>query len=236
MVICEKCKTEDPEGNQFCANCGNSFVSAVSANLPTSPPQTQTWSVPEGNQPQEFSWKTVNLIIGGVAGLAILLLTVWFLMTKFSLSSGPVKTWNNITPGITTKSEVVSRLGSPQQEKVEDLGNLLLYDSGTPSFPNVVISDEKSGKVLGELVSVTNETEGKKYYQEMLSLGKPEKIMFSTYQQFSKIFIFSQKGITYSTNEATKTVDAVHFYVPTTLSDYLSRYGKFYSEKDEYKF
>lgn len=188
------------------------------------------------NSPRKFPWKAVVVILLMLGVLAIFLFEFWSIFSRLGLSPTKLSTWNNTTPGVTTKNEVVSKLGPPQQEKMEELGNLLMYDSGTQSFPNVVIYDNKSEKVLGELVSVTNETDGKKYYQEMLSLGKPEKIMFSTYQQFSKIFIFPQKGITYSVNEATKTVDAVQFYVPTSLSNYLSKYGGFFNEEDKFKY
>lgn len=175
----------------------------------------------------------INLLIGSVAALAILLLVAVSLISRSNLVSN---SWNGIIPGKTTKTEVVGKLGSPQEDIPEPFGQSLIYPSGIKALPNTVIYDKTTNVVLGTLVSVSDENQAKQYYQEMQKMGKPEKVTYGTYLQFSKIYIFASKGITYSANENTKMVDGFQYYVPTKLDNYLSQFGKFFSDQNPSQF
>lgn len=196
---------------------------------------TVNLQTPEGRQVKKLPWLKLNIVLGVAAVLTIFLLAVWFMAVRFNLLSAQLNTWNNIIPGETTKTEVIKKLGNPLEDKIESFGQVMTYDSGIKALPNTIIYDKKTGKVVGTLVTVTDKVQAEKLYQEMLKLGKPEKVMYSTLLQFSRIYIFAQKGITYSVNEELKRVDGLHCYPPTTLTNYLSEYGKYYSEESKFQ-
>jgi len=204
----------------------------MDTNTFTSQPATNNISQPSSpvNQVSRATfWLKIQALIGVLLGLPVL---IWFILRLNSPTK--ISSWNDIIPGQTTKIEVINKLGNPLEEKAESFGQIMTYDSGIKALPNTIIYDTTTGKVSGTLITVSDKAQAENFYQEMLKLGKPEKIMYSKYLQFSKIYIFAQKGISYSANETTKTVDAIHYFQPTTLDKYLSQFGGFFSEDNPY--
>ncbi len=206
----------------------------VVPTIPSSPPPTSVPSSAPAPITNQSSSKSKLLVIGTL--ILLLVVVLGFGLFYFTQDLFITNSWKGIKPGVTTKDQVVSILGQPKQDIKMPFSRGMVYDSGLVGLPNIVIYDETTGKVEGTLIEVTDQNEARKYYQEKQGLGKPEKIMYSSYSGFSKIVIFPQKGITYSANDVTKMVDGIQLYVPITLADYLSKYGKFFNEQSEYQY
>lgn len=144
--------------------------------------------------------------------------------------------WKDITPGITSREDLIKKLGEPQKEIDLGWAKGVAYASGIDVLPNTVLFDE-TGKVVSDmLVVVSSESQGRRYYDEMTSLGAPERIMYSRMFRASKIFIFASRGVAFSADGSTKLVDGVHYYRQTTTEDYLKKYGQFFDEKNARQF
>lgn len=151
----------------------------------------------------------------------------------FSVSQSPELTkWQGIVPGQSLKSDVITKFGSPLKEDTNPkLGSVLLYDSKIAVLPNTVIYSQQTNKVSDTFLTITNQADGQNLYRKMGSLGKPEKVLYSRLLTDSEIYIFATKGVTYSANPDTKMVDSVHYYLPTTLNGYLTKYGEYFNKE-----
>ena len=184
-----------------------------------------------GSRARRLPWPVIIIFLF----IAIVGLSLIFSLDYISGQGKLTNHWQGIIPGKTTKDEVISKLGKPQEEETRSFGSVLLYDSGIKALPNTIIYNPGTGKVEGTLVAVSASKQGQSLYNQMKSLGKPGKIMYSRLYQGAKVYIFASKGITYSADDSQKVIDSYHIYSPTSLTNYLSEYGKYYSENDPFE-
>lgn len=208
----------------------------METNITTPPVPNIQQPAPQVSQVKGFPWKIINILLGVIVVFALFLLGVWFIFPRFVSSPAGTEKWQSIIPGKTSKTEAVRLLGKPQGENEFPFGKGLTYESGIKTIPNTIIIDQKSDQVKGVFLTVSDEKKAKDFYQEMQKLGNPEKVMYSRMLQFSKIYIFASKGITYSADEITKMVDGIHYYQPTTLETYLSEYGSYFASENPFRY
>lgn len=208
----------------------------METNITTPPVPNIQPPVPQTVKAKEFTWKIINILLGVTAIFALFLLGGWFILSRLSFPPAGADKWQSVVPGKTSKNELVRLLGKPGQETELFLGKGLNYDSGIKTIPNFVLIDQKTEKVKGIFLAISDQKRAKDLYQEMEKLGNPEKVMYSRMFQFSKIYIFVSKGVSYSANEDVKMVDGIHYYQPTTLETYLSEYSSFFANENPFRY
>lgn len=144
--------------------------------------------------------------------------------------------WKDIIPGITSREDLIKKLGAPRKEIDLGWAKGVAYASGIDLLPNTVLFDATSKVVSDIFVTASSENEGRRYYVEMTLLGAPDRVMYSRMFRTSKIFIFASRGVAFSADGSTKLVDGVHYYRQTTTEDYLKKYGQFFDEKNARQF
>lgn len=175
--------------------------------------------------------KTLFLALGGLIFTTIVtgsLLGFYFFYSR----KADILSWQSLKPGISTKREAVKVLGTPTEEKQTLLGKALLYQSDNPVFPNTLVLDEK-GVVESIFVQVPVD-EPIKFSEWLKDYGEPEKEMYNSYSAFTKTYISPKKGVAVVANKDFDQVYSLHYFKPTNLEDYLSRWGKYLFEENPY--
>ncbi len=134
----------------------------------------------------------------------------------------------NISPlkkthiGITTEEELKSIPNISQN------GNTYSYPSPLILRPNEVIVE--NGVVVFEKVLIPEDQEGP-YFKTVTSLknaiGDPDGIIKGSayYDWYAQTLIYSQLGLAAITNPYTDEVFEIHFFEPTSVENYISRFG-----------
>ena len=196
-------------------------------NQPTQPP-VQPANILQSSFPRR---KTLFLAL---AGLGFMIIATGSLLAFYFFSSRKVEapSWQGIKVSINTKKNVINTLGTPTMAKQTLLGNTLFYQSDNQVFPHTIIFDQ-SDIVDSIFVQVTAD-DPIKFSEWLESYGPPEKEMYNSYSEFTKTYIFPQKGAAVVANKDLDQTYSVHYFKPTNLKDYLSQWGSYLLEKNPY--
>jgi len=191
------------------------------------------------------SKKRIILVLGGVVFATIFAILLYFyyfgVTSQKTVTGGGVEIsswqglekWDNLRSESSTKETVVRTLGQPVGEKQTPLGNVYTYQSDNEVFPHTVVFD-KDNKVSSIFLQVPMDKQ-EKYSEWVAKYGQPEKEMYNSYAQFSKTYIFAQKGNAVVANEEADIIYSIHCFSPTTLQNYLSSWSEFLFEENPYK-
>lgn len=141
----------------------------------------------------------------------------------------PVSSWENITPGKTTESELAGILGQPSI--VEQEGN-----QKTLNFPPQTGGPDDRIVIQNNTVGLTKRI----YYgQETLTTlktkyGDLEAEFFGPYQNIgAKVYVFPKNGIAIIASTYDGTIIEIWNFTPTTLSVFLSEWGQDFSPEEK---
>lgn len=200
-------------------------------NQPTKIPQThqpteETSGPPKVGLSRMPRKKTLFFAFWGLVFIIVITGSLLFFQRRTKAPS-----WQGVRPG-NTKEEIIKVLGTPMKEEQTLLGHTLLYQSDNKAFPNTIISDEK-GIVESIFVQVPAD-KPIKFSEWLKDYGQPEKEMYNSYSDLTKSFIFPRKGVAVVANKEADQIYSVHYFQPTNLKDYLSRYSNYLFEESPY--
>jgi hypothetical protein len=136
-----------------------------------------------------------------------------------------------ITPGTTTRTEVVALLGEPLAAKPDGDYETLLYASPLPRQYNSIIVQNQ----VVVLVSVVLDDGNPLALSAILAqYGKPAQTTYSNYLQGSMTYIYPDKG---QAIVASSEVDAVFIrqcFVPMALEEYMNSWGSSLPAEDPF--
>jgi len=139
--------------------------------------------------------------------------------------------WNNIQPGITTIDEFTKALGEPVSTKTSGSQTEHGYTSTYPSFPNQVVTENKTVKYVREWVPITPPTLITKYTQ---ILGEPEYTSSAIDEGFI-LYAYPSKGIAIDFHEITGEVWHILHFQKTSIQQFIQEYQQFLSTEDSPK-
>ena len=134
----------------------------------------------------------------------------------------PASSWESITPGKTTESELVNVLGQPSSVQTEENKKTLTFipQGGGPD-DRITIS--------GNRVVITK----RMYYGEetletlKTKYGEPEGAFFGPYQNIgAKVYVFPKNGIAIIASTYDGTIIDIWNFNPATLPVFLSEWGQ----------
>lgn len=203
----------------------NNQPSVQPANIPQAPASVV---IEPSKSPQK------RTLFFTLAGLIFVTIVAGSLLGLYFFSSRKIKapSWQGVKPGVSSKEEVIKTLGTPIEEKQTPLGNTLFYQSDNPVFPHTIIFDQ-SDAVSSIFVQVTADDQIK-FSEWLKNYGQPEKEMYNSYSEFSKTYIFPQKGVAVVANKDFDQIYSVHYFKPTILESYLSQWSNYLFEKNPY--
>lgn len=166
-----------------------------------------------------------------VLALFVVILLVFGISYKLSKDSqGFPSSYKGIKPGITTKEEVINKLGQPKRVLNNESKEFLIFDSVDKTLPNTLLVDKGKVKLVGEHIPssrMLNLSDAMKKY------GPPEKVMFNHYDFNTRTYIFASQGVAVIANVNYGTVYEISYFEPISIEAYLSSWGKELSETVE---
>ena len=113
---------------------------------PTPPAQTVVETTPVSQSitgtPSPSKKKPLIIVLAGLFFTALITLSlIAFCFLKIRQPAAPK--WNGLQPGVSSKEDVISKLGQPN--KIEELpfSTALVYPSDYEVFPNVIVLNEE---------------------------------------------------------------------------------------------
>jgi hypothetical protein len=139
--------------------------------------------------------------------------------------------YQGITPGQTTRADVVALLGDPTRTEQDGANEILLYPSPHPmQFNTIVFQDQ-----IVVLMDVIMGDEDAPAFSEIKVLyGEPGQITYTNYIQGSMVYIYPDKGRAFIADENTDIVFTKQCFLPMSLDDYLNTWGKDLPSEDPF--
>lgn len=139
-----------------------------------------------------------------------------------------VATYNELTPGTSSKEEVLSRMGTAIKAKLD--GNMETYEylSSNPNFNSEVIIIDNRLSYL----KVVYTNKDNKYKEDFVSLyGNPENILYGPdYSVGYTLNTYPSKGIAFISHTNSFRVSEVWYFKPVLLEDFMSNYAVGYDK------
>src|SRR4030042_549732 len=136
--------------------------------------------------------------------------------------------YNNLTPGVSTTSDITKTMGNPVKENQNGLDTTLEYKSNNPNFNNEfnvrsgVLYFVKQQVIKADQISITDIN--KKY-------GSYEYVLYGPLSTSGfNLYIFPNKGVSYIGNQFSSIIFEIWYFPPTTIEDFKTKYASGYSE------
>ncbi len=151
--------------------------------------------------------------------------------TPIPKPASEVVCYEGITPGQTTKGQVIALLGDPMSIGQEDINEILLYPSSFPRMFNTIILQNQVVVFMDVLVDAENALA----YSAIKALyGEPGQITYTTYLQGSMTYIYPDKGRAFIADENADVVFTKQCFLPISLEDYMNTWGKNLPSEDPF--
>lgn len=163
------------------------------------------------------------------------IISVGYIFSMTQQNSKPIPTpkalnvpdWNMVIPGTSTEQEVVNTLGTPKG-KVGDVSN----------YPSRNLAIDSQIYYQKEVVGLIKETVG---YSEKRNIDEisskygvaPNMLYGPDAVNGYFLFVYPTNGIAYLGNPNTKSLLEVWYFQPTTIDDFLNKWGSGYSLKPQ---
>lgn len=165
----------------------------------------------------------------GIALLVVLtLISIVFIFLKVKKPSVPSSTsnfnsWNSITPGTSTESDVTASLGKPK----EKIGDTLYYGSKSPTRDNQI---SLQGGVVGLVKESVAFSESRKTSEITSKFGDPTFTLFGPEAVNGQyLFVYPDKGVAFIGNPVVGSLFEVWYFLPTTIDLFTKDYAPDYS-------
>lgn len=140
-----------------------------------------------------------------------------------------VAEYKDLTPGVSTKDEVFSKMGTALNVKIEDTKETYEYLSSNPNFnTEVVIFNDK----LSYIKVVYTIKDNVKYEDFINKYGNPEKVLYGPdYYVGYLLNAYPTKGIAFLYHNKSYNVREAWYFEPTNLDVFINDFALGYSDK-----
>lgn len=173
--------------------------------------------------------------------IILFLASITFIVFSVSRSSKKVASPQNISgqavdlswisPGKTSKEEIISKFGAPIKIDLTQNDETLYYNSTSKTRNNQIKVEAGIVTFVKEMVSYLD---SKKVSDINTSYG------ISTYSLFgpdsaggNKLYVYPDKGIAYLGDPKFDTLEEIWYFVPTSLENFKEKWAPSYSEKQK---
>lgn len=139
--------------------------------------------------------------------------------------------YKGLIPGSSTKDEVIEKLGTALNAKIEDSKETYEYRSSNQNFNSkVVIVNDK----LSYLKLIYTMSDNIKYTDFINKYREPEKVLYgSDYSVGYILNSYPNIGLAFLSHKKSGNVREVWYFIPTSLEDFIRNYAPGYSERVE---
>lgn len=138
-----------------------------------------------------------------------------------------IASYNSITPGVNTKTDLDRLLGSPLRTIKQEDQTRLEYKSTNVNRPHIAFERNGVVELIKEIVNSTD----KKTVSDIVSVyGEPTHTLYSKNPNNTyNLYVYSQNGIAYLAH-ADGTLLEIWYFIPMTIEDFVKNWAPDYSE------
>ena len=134
--------------------------------------------------------------------------------------------YQKIVPGVSSKSDVISLLGTPLLEEE----NTIEYKSSSPNFNHQITLDQEKVSFVKEVVTL-KEKDTKKAQSIIKVYGVPKKMLFGPDAAAGfYLFVYPENGIAYVGHPESGMLLEIWYFPPTNMEGFVDKYAQSYSE------
>jgi hypothetical protein len=142
-------------------------------------------------------------------------------------SHGP--SWNSITPGISSKENIKNQLGEPIKESKGDFETLLTYQSSSATRSHKIYLENQKTIMTKEIVT---KTDNKKVGNITEEYGEPPRVLYGSESiNGYNLYIYPEEGIAFIGNTKSGTLLEIWYFIPSTFSNFKSKWAVGYSSR-----
>lgn len=133
--------------------------------------------------------------------------------------------WNGITPGRSTLSQLDQQFGLPIQTQQSQLGTVLSYQSEFPTLPHqVVVDQENTVQFIKEYIPYSPDLKIDQYIQQF---GQPDlELIEPEAGEAARAYVFLSQGLVIVAHVTDGTIEQRWYFTPTTESAFLQSWGQ----------
>lgn len=175
--------------------------------------------------------KKVLIIVGLTSVLIIFIIANVVNMQKHAVPTttpapGQTLTYQGLTPGVATKEDVVSALGSPINTEADNGFEVLDFESDVADRPHQAYIDNEKLVLFKETIKWS-----KNIYDVQKVLGTPKYSLYTSDVPGSfEIYIYPNNGVAYIGHPKTTTITDIWYFVPMSFDDFKNTWGKDFFE------
>lgn len=177
--------------------------------------------------------KNKKIFVSIVIIIIVGLLSVLYLIGKRNINQNknipdnialsPAQNWNKITPGKSTKEDVIKEFGDP----ISSTEDLLTYKSSSPARDNQITIQNNQVDLIKQMITSADKISTKSLTQKY---GISSDMLYGPESPNGiNLFVYANKGVAYLGNPLTEDVIEVWYFPPTILKDFKSKYAQGYS-------
>lgn len=136
--------------------------------------------------------------------------------------------YNNLTPGLSTTSDITKIMGETIRETQNGSESILEYKSNNPNFNNQFSVDSGVLTLVKQVVSSKDNIKISNINQKY---GNYEYVLYksSSYTGFN-LYIYPDKGIAYVGHQGSGIVLEIWYFKPMTFDEFKTNFGQAFSE------
>jgi outer membrane protein assembly factor BamE (lipoprotein component of BamABCDE complex) len=136
-----------------------------------------------------------------------------------------------IVPGVTTREEVIAKLGQPLIMENEGDVETFYYSSSTKAIFNFVLVENGVARYTSKLFGEEDELRLSSILEQM---GEPEYLAYSHYVAGSRTYVYPQQGLLFIADPNMDFVFIQDCFEPQNLASFLASYGENIPEENPY--
>jgi hypothetical protein len=145
---------------------------------------------------------------------------------ELTLDQAPV--YNDLKLGLSTKDEVINKLGEPLNTQLKVNQELLEYESNNPNFNNEVYLQDNKIYFIKEFVTLEDD---KKIPSIKNVYGNPDKVLYGPGSGVGfYLYVYPEDGIAYVGHDKSGILLEIWYFTPVTYEEFKFNYAKDYSE------
>lgn len=171
------------------------------------------------------------LIFLGIVCVSLLAFTIYSFINKTPVQKpqqqGINTAWNGLSPGVSTKNDVLTSLGNPKEMKKEGNIESLLYSSASEFRPHEVQISQGTARLIKEQVVESREGAINEFIRKY---GKPEAIIYGHHGFIAPAHFWGSKGVIAFAGTTDGVLVEIWYFQPQTLSSFLEQFPNFTTE------
>lgn len=136
---------------------------------------------------------------------------------------------SQITPGKSTRGDVINKLGQPNKESKSATGDVLFYNSTSKTRDSQITISQDIVILIKEMLTYSDPKKAsdieKAYGLSNYSLFGPD------YAGGNKLYIYPAKGIAYLGDPKFDTIDEIWYFEPTSIEIFKQKFAPNYTQE-----